>query len=398
MKDVKTSGSLFDTRGGVKQRKPRKTQKVKDKKLPYGFRTVDMFKDISEKLANSKASYDPEKSRAQTLYTSRVNKEYYTNTNVKADQILDTLLKPVLDEKPTNQQAQKQLVERLFKHTDKVRSKNKIRKIDQDIKIEKSMEPSQSQNQPKMNKKPANDSVNNENYYKMYDHQMKLETQRKARMYDMAVHEYMNQKKSLKQAKPCRGSERIVRSKSRQGSIYDRLYDERSISRKSVEPKQRVKTFDEPVYSFNPKINTNAKRMVRNGKISDRLNNDAKERARKHQHKTVSNINKLKKRTQSQNNPKSMSMLLKKFSQEYSDLLFEMPKEKGDSFSFLELNEILQRLGFIPEQQTGDHKETPAGDVWIILGGETQDEVMETSIYHIMCILQNLDAGFIWAG
>ena len=75
-----------------------------------------------------------------------------------------------------------------------------------------------------------------------------------------------------------------------------------------------------------------------------------------------------------------------------------MPKEKGDSFSFLELNEILQRLGFIPEQQTGDHKETPAGDVWIILGGETQDEVMETSIYHIMCILQNLDAGFIWAG
>lgn len=400
MKDASVQSSMFDplAKKGPLSRKP---SRVSNKTLPYGFRTKDAFKDLHEKLsqkqAHAQSTYDVEKSRSQTLYTQRINKEYYTGTNPKGEQILDTLFRPVLQERSANKQEQRDLTDRLMQHKDKIREKKLIRKIDNDIKIDHTMIPVQqldsfkkSATTPEVSSRATGD------YYKMYDHQMKLETQRKVKMYDMAVKEYMDQQKTLTQARPCRGSERILGSKSRQGSIHDRLY-ENGVRRKSVEPRERVKNYEEPVYSFNPKINNTAKKMVRTGKIEDRLMNDAKKRIHKKETRTSEMVKTLKKGSQYKKLGKSSDMILKKFTKEYQSSLFEMNKDKEESFGFQELCEIMQRLGFMPEKEYDDRSENPAYDVWIILGGETQDEIIETSIYNIMVILQNLDYPFLYS-
>lgn len=172
LKDAKTPSTMFqDSKKGFSTRK---RSNVKNKSVPYGFRTSDMYNSIKENLEKVQTK-ESDQSRAQTLYTDRLQKEYYSNDGyVPTSKIYDSLFRPALNDKPTNKLAQQELTDRLMNHTDKIRFKNKLNEISQDMKVRDSMKP-ESESQGKSRKAKNNLSAD----YKMYEHQMQMELKRK---------------------------------------------------------------------------------------------------------------------------------------------------------------------------------------------------------------------------
>ena len=93
---------------------------------------------------------------------------------------------------------------------------------------------------------------------------------------------------------------------------------------------------------------------------------------------------------------KHKAMHINKFCKEYQDALDSLNKVKGDPFSYQELWDIMLRLGFITKSTSFDRSESPVSDVWIIMGGETQEVVSETSIFNILCIILNFNYPFLY--
>lgn len=215
-------------------------------------------------------------------------------------------------------------------------------------------------------------------------------------MYDMAIKEYMSQTQELKQAKACKGTQKILGSKSRQGSIHERLYDH-GARKKSKDARDDYDANKLEGLTFVPKINKMAKNMARSGKIEDRLLADAKKRIvhKKSQH--FERLKTLKKEAEYKKGNKSTDMVFKKFVAEYEKALTEMCKAKADPFSPDELSTILIKLGFITQEDLEDKVDNSSTDIWIILGGEAQDHISETSIFNILCIIQNYNYSFLYS-
>ena len=81
---------------------------------------------------------------------------------------------------------------------------------------------------------------------------------------------------------------------------------------------------------------------------------------------------------------------------EYDEVLLSMGKDKGDAFSFNELWEILSKLGFIIDKTITETPDNIISDVWIILGGESQEFVNESSIFNILCIILSFNYPFLY--
>jgi len=312
----------------------RKSSKIKNATLPYGFRTGDMYKDLFEKINNEMKYAQEDSNRSRTLYTNRMVKEYYSNDGfVPSNKIFDTLFRPALQEKSTNKKMQAEVTQRLLKHTDKVREKNKIREINLEMEGTATIQASQKEGTmavPLSAKLPELEAGDD---YKMYEQQMKLEIIRKAKMYDMVVEEMKKEREHLKQAKPCKGSERIVSKKTRKGSVHDRLYDQgkRKMSR---DVREDVESYSKDEYPFRPILNKMAKDLVRPGRIEDRLLDDAKKRIQTLNNKDFERMKTIKKESNPKQGSKSGDLVFKRFSKEYEDALFELGKDKGDSFNY----------------------------------------------------------------
>ena len=388
--DTKSSNSMF-SKSNVPSTlsKVQKPSRIKNESLPYGFRTLDSFKDLTNAFREHENGQDLD--RGQTLYTERAIKEYYTSEGSMPSRLFyETMFKPNANKKHSpksyNKKKQDELVERLYKHKDKVRAKNKLNQINQDMIMEEELKPSQPQSKVKSSPKLSNSSL-------MYDNQMKLETQRKARMYDLAVQEYMTEIKSMKQAKACPKSNRLLSKQDRKGSIHNRLYKS-GIRKQSKDATRQSLDHPHQKLPFKPRINTVSINLTREGKIEDRLINEAKRQERKRMKK--SNDFMVKSMNSSIKNSKSTNIVFKNFSKEYESLLFDMGKDKGDGFTNDELTMILYKMGFITQSSIGE-EDSPANDIWIILGGETQEQVMETSVFNIMCIMQNMNYPFLYS-
>ena len=230
----------------------------------------------------------------------------------------------------------------------------------------------------------------------MYEYQMQLETKRKARMYNLAMQEYMIEAKSMKQAKASHASNRILSKRNRKGSIHNRLY-ESGVKKQNSQTKNYLDMSNQQ-YDFKPKINTVSVNLPRDGRIEDRLINEAKRLENKK--KTMKRSSQMVKNIESygnMKNNKSTNIIFKNFTKEYENVLFDMNKDKGDSFTNDELTMILYKLGFITQVSMADSKDNSSNDIWIILGGETQEQIMEASVFNIMCIMQNLDYPFLYS-
>ena len=93
---------------------------------------------------------------------------------------------------------------------------------------------------------------------------------------------------------------------------------------------------------------------------------------------------------------KTQNYAYKIFMKEYDEALLCMGKDKGDAFSFNELWEILSKLGFIIDKTITETPDNIISDVWIILGGKSQEFVNESSIFNILCIILSFNYPFLY--
>ena len=293
-----------------------------------------------------------------------------------------------------DKKAQEELTERLMKHKDKVREKNKLNQLQQEFILSKEV-----QNKETF-KKPV--TVNLSEDYKMYNQQLKWEIKRKAKMYDKALEEMRKEKEIMAQAKPCPGSERLANQMQRKGSIHYKLYwkgTQKLHKRRGV--KVEVEAPEErPVqnssWTFQPQINRKSKKVNAVGKVEDRLIQDAKKRITAKAAREEAKIKDIKSISNPKHGAKTQSYAYKRFLKEYDDTLLAIGKEKGDSFTYKDLCEVLSKLGFIIDQSVIDTPDSIISDVWIILGGESQEFVNESSIFNILWIILNFNYPFLY--
>ena len=78
-----------------------KPSKVKNEFVPYGFRTLDSFKDMTNSFQEREGGLHD--NRNQTLRTERVLKEYYSNdSSVPSRLFYETIFYPNPGKKPTD--------------------------------------------------------------------------------------------------------------------------------------------------------------------------------------------------------------------------------------------------------------------------------------------------------
>ena len=134
------------------------------------------------KLATIESNQGENSQTRQTPFTEKLIKEYYTNKGwIPKQKIYDALFTPVGPSRYLDKKSQDDLTERLMKHKDKVREKNKLSKIQQDFIQLREAEEKKNINKPT--------TVHHSEDYKMYEHQIKWEIRRKVRMYDKAIEE-----------------------------------------------------------------------------------------------------------------------------------------------------------------------------------------------------------------
>lgn len=311
------------------------------------------------------------------------------------------MFRPTILEPSTNVRAQVNLTERLLKHTDKVREKKKIKKIDIELEEQKKAIPEPAP-------KPIFKSRFVGHDYRMYDYQMKMEQQRKAKVVEMVLEENRKEREVLTNPSINHRSQKLASKRPMKGKVYDRLFEE-SKDKQARKFKHGFSNYsrdgmlsengtfsDLKQCTFQPDIGSTKNRPAPQGRVEERLLNDAKKRLMKKVTMVAEASKTFKKQAKQPKSVKTQEYAFKKFTKEYEESLIDMSKEKGSIFSFEELCLLLFKLGFISERDQVDKQEGIVADVWIIIGGEAQDEVTETSIYHILCVIMNFDQPFLY--
>lgn len=215
----------------------------------------------------------------KSQYTEKLIKEYYSNEGyIPSTKIYNTLFSPIKPNRYMDKKSQQALTERLLNHKDKIREKNRLNKIEQEIKQTVTSNPRAET--------IKSNSIQLGDDYNMYDHQIKLEIKKKAKWYDKVIEESSKEKETMAQAKPCPGSQRLIKNSNRAGNIHYNLYEKGA---KKMKLKQGLNQANESQPDFNndpdnqectfqPKINKNSKRLITEGKVEDRLTTDARKR------------------------------------------------------------------------------------------------------------------------
>jgi len=341
------------------------------------------------------------------VYTRVLQQEYYTNQGViPTAKIFDALFSKVQEVKKRDRSSQVAHSDRLMQHVEKVRQKNKINQLGQDMENEKEKAKqveSLSTTQNKMSRPNQSLPPN----YKMYDHQMKCEMQRKARMIEAVIEQNQNERKQLTQAKASQNSKKMMKNKAAsRGNVHTRLYKEskqkpvKSLRKlpQNGSSDSRVKaseTFDE--CTFHPNVNSKyRKNLPSSEKFDERLMRDATKRRQNHDKIKNERMKIIKLNSKPKHSSKSNEYAFKKFVKEYESTLSGIDKEKDEKFNFDELCSILSKLGFVNNKDIENKEDSAVSDVWIILGGESQNEISEASIFHIACIILNFDREFLY--
>ncbi|CAI2386789.1 unnamed protein product [Moneuplotes crassus] len=223
----------------------------------------------------------------------------------------------------------------------------------------------------------------------MYETQKEKDIKKQAKMIEIVLTQNRKEIAELKQAQPCENSRKIVKHCRRKGSVHNRLFMLSQTSRRG-----EISAGDEPSKSFiEPKIIREKNSIL----VTDRLMNDAKKRQRNRKSfkKEITSV--LKKDSKPSKATKSQGYAFKKFLKEYQDVLIELGKEKNDDFSFGQLCQVLLKMGFITSKDEIDKDDGIVADVWVMMGGETENVINENSIYHILCIILNFDKPFLYA-
>ena len=212
------------------------------------------------------------------------------------------------------------------------------------------------------------------------------------------------EKEIMNQAKPCPGSQRIANYMQRTENIHNNLYEmgtqqkfnkNRKINADSEERKGE-KSLLNKFWTFQPKISKMSKKIIANGKIEDRLLQDARKRISEKMAREEAKIRDIKSLSNPKHGAKTQNYAYKIFMKEYDEALLCMGKDKGDAFSFNELWEILSKLGFIIDKTITETPDNIISDVWIILGGKSQEFVNESSIFNILCIILSFNYPFLY--
>jgi hypothetical protein len=372
----------------------RRRNDVIDKSKPYGFRTSETNKILANRNPTMSVTSHG------TKYTKNMQKVYRTNNGNIRSKIFDEMFKPTILEPSTDARTQQEMTQRLLKHTDKIRQKTKLKKLSIEMEEQKKAIPERAP-------KPIYKSTVVGHDYRMYDYQMKMEMQRKTRVIELVLLDNRKERLESKHSVTNPRSKLLASKKQRKGKVYDRLFEEskekqlrRFKSGLKNDSKDHMES-DSSTFSdlkqctFQPNVDSNFKRVTPKGKVEERLINDAKKRMIK-KISLVAEASKIKTQTKLPKSAKTQEYAFKKFLREYEEALIDMNKEKGNIFSFEELCLLLFKLGFISERDEVDKHEGIVADVWIILGGEAQDEVLETSIYHSLCVIMNFDQSFLY--
>ena len=168
-----------------------------------------------------------------------------------------------------DKKSQQALTERLLQHKDKVREKNRLNQIQQEIKDTSETQPKEEVHKVAVVKLPED--------YNMYDHQMKLEIKRKAKQYDKFIEETNKEKKVMSQAKAWPGSQKLIKNSNRVGNVHDNLYEKGSkkmqlrkgVSQNKDNQDELGKESDYTECTFQPKISKKSKQIMAEGKVED---------------------------------------------------------------------------------------------------------------------------------
>lgn len=326
-------------------------------------------------------------------------KEYYSSEGCmpSAKTIYNAFFFKAKEEKFMDKKSQQLLTERLLQHKDKIREKNRLNKIEQEIK-------ETAKTHPRSQTIKSN-SIQLGDNYNMYDHQMKYEIKKKAKWYDKVIEESMKEKEVMAQAKPCPGSQKMIKNSNRAGNIHYNLYEKGTKQMKlkkglnSTNQSQNDLNMDPDSYecTFQPKINKKSKQITAEGKVEDRLTTDARKRLGAKLLREEAKIKESKSNSIPKHGAKSQNYAYNKFCKEYQEALSRLNKTKGDPFTYQELCEIMRRLGFTTKSTPFDKSESPVADVWIIMGAENQEFVNEMSIFNILCIILNFNYPFLYS-
>ena len=108
-----------------------------------------------------------------TQYTQNLQKEYYSNKGrIPKEAIYQTMFKEPVKQRRTNASAQRQLTNRLLQHKENV-----------NMKVKEKIYQNNARNTLEERKKKSRRSLNPD--YRMYDHQIKKDMQKKARMVEI---------------------------------------------------------------------------------------------------------------------------------------------------------------------------------------------------------------------
>jgi hypothetical protein len=227
----------------------------------------------------------------------------------------------------------------------------------------------------------------------------------KARVVERVIFEHKKQKLEMKQAKASKKSSEIMKNKGNRGKVHQRLYKDRPQRAGKEEileendlskaKESQSQTFDE--CTFKPNVRSRfMPQIVSKEKVDRRLVRDAEKRKQKLEAMKQEHIKNIKMTAKPKNSEKSQEYVFKRFSKEYDETLADMGKQRKDKFKFQELQNILIKLGFVNERDVVDKEENIVSDVWIILGGESTEEINESSIFHILCVILNFDRPFLY--
>jgi hypothetical protein len=330
------------------------------------------------------------------IILNKLQKECESNQNpvIPTYKIYDVFFDTSQDNRKLSKKSQNQLTERLLKHKEKVREKKKIIKLDQELKDLNQTKPEYPMHEPlKGDKKIAKSPSESVQSYNMYEHQMEMEFKRKLKMYELAEELHA---KEVKYSPP-----KYVRKNHR--TIHKRLYEDSKKRKENLKEIQAIEASKSPKLTENdssakfvPSINKVSKKIIRDGKICDRLMDDAKKRRKNKKIKQKLQYKEIKTKANPKSHSKSSKYIFKKFCKEYSDVLYKIKKAKGDMVTIQELGTVMVELGFLTEQVDIEKLNSIITDVWIIIGGESKEELSESSVFNIVCIILNFDFPFLY--
>lgn len=177
---------------------------------------------------------------------------------------------------------------------------------------------------------------------KVYAHHMNLEILRKVKMFETAVENAAELRKTMVQARPCLGSEKIVQKQQRNGSVHEKLYKAAKKTPKNLSKDEGLpdanSQFDD--CTFQPKINKQKKPAGEKGvggKVEDRLTAIAKKRKEVRRIRKEEYLQSVKSAAHPKNAAKSQDYAYQRFMKEYEEALNKLGKEKGELFSYQDL-------------------------------------------------------------